>query len=378
MKRNSPSNHIVSYDWTMVVSFLALCAIGFYMTMNIASNQNQPTFIRNHIVFLVVSLASTFIVFKYGNISKMRWLPIFLVIVSVALLIVVLFIGTTTKGSTRAIRFMGIGFQPSFLARVALIFLFADHFSRKHEELATSDIKGLLKNFYPLIIITGLIYFLIYIERHLSTIVINAATLLTLTVYAGIRFRYVFIMLLIGAVAFVGIISFGAEFRSSRIEAYKTYFLLTQSESAEPNPSDYNVRESITALSRGGLLGTGVNRGRAKHSYLPEARTDYIFTVIGEEWGFLGAFVVFALHCWLFFRAFKTANEQDDMYLKLLCAGLAMNIFYNVLVNTGVAMSIIPSTGNTLPFVSYGGSALLIDSLSVGVMVNISTKRKTL
>jgi cell division protein FtsW len=80
----------------------------------------------------------------------------------------------------------------------------------------------------------------------------------------------------------------------------------------------------------------------------------------------------------LFFRAFKTANEQEDMYLKLLCAGLAMNIFYNVLVNTGVAMSIIPSTGNTLPFISYGGSALLIDSLSVGVILNIGSKRKTL
>ncbi|HHZ14813.1 MAG TPA: FtsW/RodA/SpoVE family cell cycle protein [Candidatus Cloacimonetes bacterium] len=378
MKRNSPSQHIISYDWILAACFIALCGIGLYMMMNIASNQNQPTYIRNHIIFLAVSLVSTLIVFKFPNFSKMKWLPMFLIIVSIALLVVVLVMGTTTKGSTRAIRFMGIGFQPSFLARVALIFLFADHFSKKQEALATSDLKGLLKNFYPLIIITGLIYVLIYVERHLSTIVINAATLLTLTVYAGIRYRYVFTMLLIGVVAFVAIISFGAEFRSSRIEAYKTYFLLTQSESAEPNPSDYNVRESITALSRGGFFGTGVNRGRAKHSYLPEARTDYIFTVIGEECGFLGAFIVFALHCVLFFRAFKTANEQEDMYLKLLCAGLAMNIFYNVLVNTGVAMSIIPSTGNTLPFISYGGSALLIDSLSVGVILNIGSKRKTL
>lgn len=378
MKRNSPSQHIVSYDWMMALSFIFLCMIGLYMMMNIASNQNQPGFIRNHVIFLVVSGISTLIVFKFPNISKMRWLPMFLIFLSIALLIVVLIMGTTIKGGTRSIRFMGIGFQPSFLARVALIFLFADHFSRKQEELATADVKGLIKNFYPLVIITGIIYFLIYMERHLSTIVINAATLLTLTVYAGIRYRYVFVMLLIGVVAFVAIISFGAEFRSSRIEAYKTYFLLTQSDSAEPNPSDYNVRESITALSRGGLLGTGVNRGRAKHSYLPEARTDYIFTVIGEEFGFLGAFVVIFLHSVLFFRAFKTANEQEDMYLKLLCAGLAMNIYYNVLVNTGVAMSIIPSTGNTLPFISYGGSALLIDSLSVGVMLNISTKRKTL
>ncbi len=348
------------------------------MMMNIASNQNEPTYIRNHIIFLTVSIISTLIVFRFPNIGKMKWLPMTLIAISIVLLIVVLIAGKTAKGGTRAIRFMGIGFQPSFLARVALIFLFADHFSKKQEALATSYFKGLIQNFYPLIIITGIIYFLIYIERHLSTIVINAATLLTLTVYAGIRYRYVFILLLIGVLGFMAVISFGDKFRGDRLDAYRTYFLLTQSETAEPGPSDYNVRESITALSRGGFLGTGVNRGRAKHSYLPEARTDYIFTVIGEELGFIGAFAVFFLHCVIFFRAFKTANQQENLYLRLLCAGLALNIFYNVLVNTGVAMSIIPSTGNTLPFISYGGSALLIDSLSVGVILNIGSKRKTL
>lgn len=378
MKRNSSSQHIVSYDWMMVLSFILLCLFGLYMMMNIASNQNEPSYIINHLIFLSISIISAIIVFSFGNIGRLKWLPMFLIIVSLILLVAVLFVGTTKKGGTRAIRFMGVGFQPSFLARVALVFLFADHFSKKHDELVEAKLKELWLNFYPLIIITAIFYVLIYMERHLSTIVINAATLMTLTVYAGIRFRYVLIMLLIGMVAFVGIISFGAQFRSSRIEAYKTYFLLTQADSDIPNPADYNVKESITALSRGGLFGTGVNRGRAKHAYLPEARTDYIYTVIGEEFGFFGAFIVFFLHCLLFFRAFKVANQQQDMYLKLLCAGLAMNIFYNVLVNTGVAMSILPSTGNTLPFISYGGSALLIDSLSVGTMVNISTKRREL
>ena len=122
----------------------------------------------------------------------------------------------------------------------------------------------------------------------------------------------------------------------------------------------------------------GVSRGRAKHYFLPEARTDYIYTIIGEEFGFLGAFLVLALHALIFFKAFKLAERQENAYYKYLCAGLAMNIFLNALVNTGVAMSILPSTGNTLPFISYGGSALLVDSASIGVILNISARRRQL
>ena len=140
--------------------------------------------------------------------------------------------------------------------------------------------------------------------------------------------------------------------------------------------SDYQVKESLTALSSGGVIGTGIARGRAKHYYLPEARTDYVYTIIAEEFGFLGAIFVFGLHCFLFFRAFKMAHYQESRFMQFLGVGMAMNIFCNVLVNTGVSMSILPPTGNTLPFISYGGSALLIDSASLGVILNISAKRR--
>ncbi|HPH72048.1 MAG TPA: FtsW/RodA/SpoVE family cell cycle protein, partial [Candidatus Cloacimonas sp.] len=113
-----------------------------------------------------------------------------------------------------------------------------------------------------------------------------------------------------------------------------------------------------------------------KHYYLPEARTDYVYTVIGEEWGFVGALIVFGLHCFLFFRCFWMAHSQENRFLEFLGVGLAMNIFCNVLVNTGVAMSLLPPTGNTLPFISYGGSALLIDSIALGMLLNISAQRR--
>ena len=378
MRKNKSIHYTASYDWMLLASFIILCLIGAFIMMDISANQNQASYGRNHLIYLAVSFGCAALVFKFGNISKKRWLAWGMIWFSLGLLILVLIMGVTTKGGTRALRLFGLSFQPSFLARMALIFLFADHFAKKHEELQVIELKKLWNSFYPLIVITLIFYVLIYMERHLSTIIISAVTLITLTIFAGTRMRYVLAVLLIGAVAVVGILTYGAKFRSDRIEAFKSYSLFIKADAEAGNQADYNVKESITALSRGGFFGTGVDHGRAKHSYLPEARTDYIYTIIGEEFGFMGAFIVFFLHCVIFFRAFSIANRQEDLYLKFLCAGLAMNIFYNVLVNTGVAMSIIPSTGNTLPFISYGGSALLIDSISVGIMLSISAKRKEL
>jgi cell division protein FtsW (lipid II flippase) len=141
---------------------------------------------------------------------------------------------------------------------------------------------------------------------------------------------------------------------------------------------EYQVKESLTALTSGKLFGTGPDSGRAKHYYLPEARTDYVFTVIGEEFGFLGAMIVFGLHCLLFYKIMLMAFKQTDYYLQMVAMGLGLNIFLNVLVNVGVSMSILPSTGNTLPFISYSGTAMLMDSLSIGIILNISAKRKVI
>jgi cell division protein FtsW len=192
-----------------------------------------------------------------------------------------------------------------------------------------------------------------------------------------LKSKLVITALVICLIGGIGVIKLGAKFRSDRLDIYKKYCILFKGKVPEISPGkEYQVKESITALSSGRIMGTGPDRGRAKHYYLPEARTDYVFTVIGEEFGFLGAMLVFGLHCLLFFKIMLMASKQTDLYLQLLAMGLALNIFLNVLVNVGVSMSILPSTGNTLPFISYSGTAMLIDSAAVGVVLNISAKRK--
>jgi len=311
------------------------------------------------------------------DLEKTRVLAPYMVYLTLILLIIVLFKGSTIKGATRQISLGFISFQPSFLARVVLVFYFAHILDKRHEELLAATPIKFLTDFAPLITLTGFTFLLIILERHLSTLIIGGATLYGMLVYAGTKKRVLLLIALIGILGAVAILTHGADYRKARLTTYKKYSLFFKDRNtAKADDSDYQVKESLTALTSGGLIGTGIARGRAKHYFLPEARTDYIFTIIAEEFGFLGAIFVFGLHCLLFFRSFRMANSQESRYLKFLGVGLAMNIFFNVLVNTGVSMSILPPTGNTLPFISYGGSALLIDSASLGVILNISAVRR--
>lgn len=379
MKRSRIQDYIISYDKLVLACYLLLCMIGVFVMLDITSIQGSMGFFYRHVIILSGSVMIAMLILYFFKPDKLRPLTPWLLYGTIALLIFVLIKGNTVKGATRQLSLGFISLQPSFLARVALVFFFAGYMDRKHEILITATPKEFVQKYASLIIVTGLVFGLIILERHLSTLVIGGLTLVGMLIYGGIRKRIILLILSIGIVAGFLILKLGAEYRSDRIETFKKFSLFVKDRPSPTNAAEeYQVRESLTALTRGGLLGTGISHGRAKHHYLPEARTDYVFTIVGEEYGFIGAMIVFILHCLLFFRAFKIAESQENRYTKFLCAGLAMNIFFNALVNTGVAMSILPSTGNTLPFISYGGTALLVDSASVGVIMNISAKRKNL
>lgn len=379
MKKNRTQGYISSYDTGIFVTYLALSLAGLLIMLDICSVYSSMAYFYKHLVYFAVSLVAVLFILYYFNLERLKPLIPFFMYLTLAVLVFVLIKGTSVKGATRQLNLGFVSFQPSFMARIALVFLFAKIMSERLDELRESKLVLFLDRFKYMLGMALITFVLIILQRHLSTLVIGGCTLMGMLFYAGLRKRIVILVLLVGIIAGVLIIKMGAEYRSGRIDIYKKYSLFIRDDKIKLGQhQDYQVRESLTALSSGGVFGTGPARGRAKHFYLPEARTDYVFTIIGEEFGFLGAMLIFGLHCLLFFRAFKVAEAQENNYLKFLCAGLAMNIFFNALVNTGVAMSILPSTGNTLPFISYSGSALLTDSASVGVILNISAKRKYL
>ena len=377
MKKTNNRFYITSYDKVILFAYLGLTLIGLLIMLDISSVRNSMVYFYRQMAYIGVSLVVMLFILYYCNLTKLKALNSVLIGLSITLLVIVLLKGESVKGATRSINFGIVNFQPSFLARVALIFYFAQVISNKRKELEESGFGDFIKNFLPLLVITGIIYGLILKGQHFSSLVISGASLVCILFLGGLRYKLVLVALIICLVAGFAVIKMGAKFRSERLDIYRKYCLFFQGPAPSIPPSkEYQVKESLTALSSGKIFGTGPDRGRSKHYYLPEARTDYVFTVIGEEFGFLGAILVFGLHCLLFYRIMLMAFKQNDFYLQLLAMGLSLNIFLNVLVNVGVSMSILPSTGNTLPFISYSGTAMLIDSATIGVVLNISAKRK--
>jgi len=354
--------------------------VGLIVMVDITSVQSSMAYFYRHLIFIGISATVAIFILYFIDLPKLRFTNTWLVYLAIVMLVWVLVKGSTIKGATRQINFGLFSFQPSFFARIALVFFYANVLDKKQQLLR--DTKSILHfpcNFPELTLLTAIVFILILIEKHLSAIIIGGMALIGMLFYAGIRKRILLVILGLGLVSGLLIITQGDSFRMQRMRTYKKYSLFfPERDLSDSDSADYQVRESLTALTSGGFLGTGLARGRAKHYYLPEARTDYVFTIIGEETGYLGAMIVFLLHTTLFFASLIMAEKQDSNYLKFLAAGMAMNIYCNVLVNTGVAMSILPPTGNTLPFISYGGSALLMDSIAVGVILNISAQRRTL
>ncbi len=381
IKADKPSkSYIVSYDHLLLVSYVVLCLIGLFVMLDINSVRTGLRFFYRHLIFLGFSVVVMYLTFRFRNIMKLRkWIFAAMVLVML-LLVLVLIIGSSVKGATRSLNLGPINIQPSLLARVCLVFYFAHILDKKKDLISKSGPKGFIKHFKSLIIMPILIFGLILAERHLSTLIISGATLLGMLWVARIRLTTILVILLILAAGAVTVISYGAKYRNARMEIFEKYSVFHKvfgnENKAKNITGDYQVRESLTALTSGGFIGVGTESGLAKQAYLPETHTDYIYSIIGEEFGYLGALVVLLLFALLFYRSMQSSWSQEDFFLKMVGIGLALNIFVNAMVNIGVAMSALPSTGVTLPFISYGGTSLVVNSFSIGVLLNISAKRR--
>jgi cell division protein FtsW (lipid II flippase) len=224
-----------------------------------------------------------------------------------------------------------------------------------------------------------IVFGLIYSGRHFSILIILGLTIFLMLWLSNIHISTLAAISGLIIVLMFAVLLFGRDYRKERMNIYPKYSLFHKAVGLEQEyhgDKDYQIKQSLISLASGGLFGTSPLRGTGKHYFLPEARTDYVFSIIGEEFGFVSALFVFLLYVFLFFRSILIAKKTNSLYIKLASYGLGMNIFFNAFVNMGVAMSALPSTGVTLPFISYGGTSLLVNSFSVGLLLNISANRK--
>lgn len=267
-------------------------------------------------------------------------------------------IGQSENGATRWIR-LGISFQPSEIAKLGVILSYAAMISSFGEKMETFR-WGIL----PFGAILMVIVVLLRLEPHNSAIVIIACTAGAMLFLGGVKYRWFVLgasVMLLGGVLLLG----AGGYEASRITAWQDPF-------SDPTDDGYQILQSLYAIGSGGLLGLGFGQGRQKYLYLPEEHNDYIFSIVCEELGLVGAVSILLLYALLILRGYWIAMHLRDRFLALTVAGITTLTALQVFFNIGVVTNLLPSTGISLPFFSYGGTALLIQLGEMGIILGAS------
>ena len=278
--------------------------------------------------------------------------------ITVALLTAVLLVGTNVNGATRWINLGFTQFQPSEIAKFSLI-VSLSALMTKHQE----NIKS-LRSFFACACALLIVAALLILEPHFSATVIVAALCFCMMAVGGVNRKYLGLVAAVGTAGLLAMLLAGG-YTSDRITAWLN-------PEADPLDKGLQILQSEYAIGSGGLLGLGFGKGRQKYLYLPEEHNDYIFAIVCEELGFIGAVAILLLFAFLILRGFWIAIHARDRFSMLLATGLTTLLALQVVINVAVVTNLLPSTGISLPFFSSGGTALIMQLAECGIMLNIS------
>lgn len=311
-------------------------------------------------IFAVISIILMLILSKIDY-HVYQKLSTKLLICSLVLLILVLIpgIGIVRNGSRSWFGIGGFGIQPSEFTKLTLII-----FTSKYLEKSNKFIKDYKEGVFPILGILMLVFGLIMLEPDFGTGIIIVVSILALLFIAGVNMKF---FIILGGIGIIGIIVLIliAPYRMDRITSFLNPW-------SDPLGTGFQIIQSLYAIGPGGLLGMGLFNSRQKHFYLPEPQTDFIFSIISEEFGVLGVVIVISLFAIILYTSVKISLKCEDKFGKYLSFGLIFQIIIQTIMNLSVVIGLIPVTGVTLPFLSYGGSSLLISSISIGIILSIS------
>ena len=318
-------------------------------------------FIKRQLAFAVLGVVAMLMIstIDYHVLHKFSWV---LWIVSLALLVVA-YIMPSSTGIHRWIRIPGIGqFQPSEVAKFALIVLYAHLVSLNHKKM-----KTFTKGYLPFMAILGITCGLVFIEPHLSGTMLLLGIGLILMYVGGTRLVYLLGTIGIGGAA-AGYMIFGMGYEKDRIDVWlKPLEMFTKDKDMA-----WQTVQSLYAIGSGGLMGQGLGNSRQKHLFLPEPQNDFIFSIVCEELGFIGAVLIIILFGLLVWRGFVIGMKAPDKFGSMLAIGLTGQIGLQVAFNVAVVTNTIPNTGISLPFFSYGGTSLVMLLAQMGVVLSVS------
>ncbi|MBE3091061.1 MAG: rod shape-determining protein RodA [Candidatus Atribacteria bacterium] len=350
-------------DFALLFAVVFLCFYGllvlFSSTRLAVTTGSDPYFFVKRQSLWVLSgfIFLTIIMFiDYHNLERYSKVIYFGAIV---LLMMVIISGRSTYGARRWLAIGPFDFQPSEFAKIALIMFLADFLSKN--KLKFDNFLYYLLPF----IYTGLLMLLVFVQPDLGTSLVYLAILIIMLFVAGIKIKFLVFTFFAGISSVPVLWIFLKDYQKNRL-------ILFLNPNLDPLGGGYNVIQSRIAIGSGGFLGNGIFRGlQSQLNFLPAQHTDFIFSVVGEELGFVGTILLLGLYAIVLWRGIKIALEARDLLGSLLATGAVSFLFFHIVVNIGMAMGMLPATGLPLPFLSYGGSFMISNLMAIGILLNV-------
>lgn len=341
-----------------VIMVLSASYASAYYDLNKETGGNATYYFVKQLIFALMGVAIMLVASRFPMTFYRRF-SFWVLAVAIVLLMAVLVVGTKSNGARRWIMIAGQSIQPSEIAKIGVILFFSTLIC-KYKNLMGTFKYGVL----PFVIILGVIVGLLFLEPHLSASII-IITIGAIMMFVGGARLFWFVGGLIGVSGLFVLAVTVLQYSSERISAWRDPF-------ADTGDTGYQIVQSLYAIGSGGLFGLGLGQSRQKYLYLPEEHNDFIFSIVCEELGLIGAALILTLFALLIVRGYWIALHTRNRYSFLVCTGITSLLAMQVLLNVAVCTNLIPCTGISLPFFSYGGSALLMQLAEMGIILSVS------
>ncbi|MFA5602727.1 MAG: putative lipid II flippase FtsW [Bacilli bacterium] len=358
------------FDLILLIAVITLVIFGIIMIYSsshiwaLYKYGDSLKYVKAQIIFFIIG---TIVMIILSKVPYKYYLDKANIILGVCFLLLVLVlipgIGTIRNGSRSWFGIGSFGVQPSEFAKLGLIIFFSRYLSKNDR-----DLKKIIKGVLPILLIALFAFGLIMLQPDFGTGMVMVVSLISLLFVSGVAINFFISLGILGILGIVGLI-ISAPYRLQRIFSFINPW-------KDPLGSGFQIIQSLYAIGPGGLLGFGFGNSRQKHFYLPEPQTDFIFSIISEEFGFLGVLIIGTLFITILIRGIMISLKAKDLFSKYLAFGITFGIIFQAVLNLMVVIGLVPVTGITLPFLSYGGSSLLISMTSVGILLNISRYQK--
>ncbi|MDQ7033024.1 MAG: putative lipid II flippase FtsW [Desulfonauticus sp.] len=357
------------FDYWLLIAVLSLSGLGLIMVFSSSAILAQQIFhdklyfFKKQILFFLLGLIVMWIVYKLPAKLWVKYKYLFLLLTIICLGLTVFSpLGKEVGGARRWLKMLYFSFQPLEMAKLVLVFYLAYFYANKQDKIKNFGI-----GIFPPLIVTLILCSFLVLQPDLGGTVFLLMIFFSMAFVSGVPISKLFGLAFAGLIALSGFI-LSASYRIKRVEAFLHPF-------ADPHNKGYQLVQSLYGLANGSLFGVGLGEGKQKFFYLPEAHNDFILSILGEEMGFIGLSLVFLAILIILLRWFKIVLQQQDLECKLLAFGTGLILLLGMFLNIAVVIGAIPPKGISMPFVSYGGSNLLISFFCAGILLNLAKNR---